>query len=162
MFYNKTEFRYLKFKKKNIKSFLRSRFKILRKDIVKNDTLELVYHFTYSAFCLEHRRSTTTGFCKSPSLLNFYKDSSRTMHPLTTNPKYQLNIALLYHHFHHHFSLYLQNWTIFQCDIRWKRLLVHITYLKSNGFKRIEIRSVRKRLTGQILASLICYNLREK
>lgn len=148
-----------------MKSFLRSRFKILRKDIVKNDTLELVYHFTYSAFFLERRRSTTTGsgsFCKSPSLLNFYKDSSRTMHPLTTNPKYQLNIALLYHHFHHHFSLYLQNWTIFQCDIRWKRLLVHITYLKSNGFKRIEICSVRKRLTGQILASLICYNLREK
>ena len=148
-----------------MKSFLRSRFKILRKDIVKNDTLELVYHFTYSAFFLERRRSTTTGsgsFCKSPSLLNFYKDSSRTMHPLTTNPKYQLNRALLYHHFHHHFSLYLQNWTIFQCDIRWKRLLVHITYLKSNGFKRIEIRSVRKRLTGQILASLICYNLREK
>lgn len=148
-----------------MKSFLRSRFKILRKDIVKKDTLELVYHFTYSAFFLERRRSTTTGsgsFCKSPSLLNFYKDSSRTMHPLTTNPKYQLNIALLYHHFHHHFSLYLQNWTIFQCDIRWKRLLVHITYLKSNGFKRIEIRSVRKRLTGQILASLICYNLREK
>lgn len=148
-----------------MKSFLRSRFKILRKDIVKNDTLELVYHFTYSAFFLERRRSTTTGsgsFCKSPSLLNFYKDLSRTMHPLTTNPKYQLNIALLYHHFHHHFSLYLQNWTIFQCDIRWKRLLVHITYLKSNGFKRIEICSVRKRLTGQILASLICYNLREK
>ena len=148
-----------------MKSFLRSRFKILRKDIVKNDTLELVYHFTYSAFFLERRRSTTTGsgsFCKSPSLLNFCKDSSRTMHPLTTNPKYQLNIALLYHHFHHHFSLYLQNWTISQCDIRWKRLLVHITYLKSNGFKRIEIRSVRKRLTGQILASLICYNLREK
>ena len=141
-----------------MESFLRSRFKILRKDIVKNDTLELVYHFTYSAFCLEHRRSTTTGFCKSPSLLNFYKDLSRTMHPLTTNPKYQLNIALLYHHF----SLYLQNWTIFQCDIRWKRLLVHITYLKSNGFKRIEICSVRKRLTGQILASLIRYNLREK
>lgn len=148
-----------------MKSFLRSRFKILRKDIVKKDTLELVYHFTYSAFFLERRRSTATGsgsFCKSPSLLNFYKDSSRTMHPLTANPKYQLNIALLYHHFHHHFSLYLQNWTIFQCDIRWKRLLVHITYLKSNGFKRIEIRSVRKRLTGQILASLICYNLREK
>ena len=117
-----------------MESFLCSRFKILRKDIVKNNTLELVYHFTYSAFCLERRRSTTTGsgsLCKSPSLLNFYKDSSRTMHPLTTDPKYQLNIALLYHHF----SLYLQNWTIFQCDIRWKRVLVHITYLKSNGFK---------------------------
>lgn len=96
-----------------MESFLSSRFKILRKDIVKNDTLELVYHFTHSAFCLERRRSTTTGsgsLCISPSLLNFYKDSSQTMHPLTTNPKYQLNIALLYHHFHHHFPLYLQNW----------------------------------------------------
>lgn len=38
-----------------MKSFLRSRFKILRKDIVKNDTLELVYRFTYSAYLLVYR-----------------------------------------------------------------------------------------------------------